>query len=307
MRTHLSFVSWNLHGIPFVEDPQARFVRVAERVRGLEPAPQLLLFQEVWSQSLADLLEGELPDYELVPDDDSDWLGRRPSGLMALVLRDGPWKVDEVLFEQFEAYAPWWRVWEGDGLSSKGVQQLRLSDGESGLVLLNTHLQARYGKPEYAPIVAAQLAQLTRLAGTLGDRRPIIAAGDLNTPAGAPDYAALRAHWVDLTAGFRARCGCGTAVRDDAQRGKWIDYVLAYALPHFRVEADLNLLANDGRDDPYSDHNGLLARLRIESAATAAWLLGAALLGGGRRPLGRRDLLIASGALLAGFGRLPFL
>lgn len=301
MTTRLTFVSWNLHGLPFVAEPEVRFARIAERVRELEPAPDLLLFQEVWSGSLADQLREHLREYEAPGGLERNWIGQRPSGLIAFVRSAGPWKIDDVDFHEFDLHAPWWRVWEGDGLARKGVQQLRLSDGRDELTMLHTHLQATYGKPEYEPIVSDQLQQMTSLAQRLGNGRPIIAAGDLNARAGTPPYRELRERWIDLTAEFRARCGCGTSVRDDGQPGAWIDYVLAYDLPRFRVEADLNLLANQKRDDPYSDHNGLFVKLRIGGAHTAAWLLGATLaLGGANLRLARRDLLRGAGAALVG-------
>ncbi len=301
MATQLTFVSWNLHGIPFIEDPEVRFARIAEYVRELRPAPELLLFQEVWGGSLADQLREHLAEYEAPAGLERNWIGQRPTGLMAFARRAGPWKIDEVDFHEFDLHAPWWRVWEGDGLARKGVQQLRLGNGRDELTVLHTHLQATYGKPEYEPIVADQLQQMTSLAQELGNSRPIIAAGDLNTRASRSGYQELRKRWIDLTADFRASCDCGTSVRDDGQPGAWIDYVLAYDLPRFRVEADLNLLTNHKRDDPYSDHNGLFVVLRIGGAHTAAWLLGAALaLGGAEARLARRELLRGAGAALVG-------
>ena len=301
MTERLTLVSWNLHGIPFVEDPAVRFARVAAHVRGIRPAPDLLLFQEVWGGTLADQLAEELPAYVAAPEPERNWLGSRPAGLMALARRDGAWRIEESVLHEFDAYAAWWRVWEGDGLSRKGVQQLRLANGSDEVMLLHTHLQAMYGKPEYAPIAAEQLRQLTGVAQGLGHARPILAAGDLNTRIDTPRYAELRERWIDLTAELRERCECGTSVRDDGEPGAWIDYVLAYDLPRFRVRADVHLLENRAPDDPYSDHNGFLAKLRIERAPSAAWLLGAALaLGGGSRPLAKRDLLRAAGAVLLG-------
>ena len=301
MNERLTLVSWNLHGIPFVKDPGERFGRVAEHIRGLRPAPDLLLLQEVWGGALADQLAGDLPGYAAVPEPERNWIGQRPSGLMALARRDGTWRIEDSLTHEFDAHAPWWRVWEGDGLGRKGVQQLRVVSGADEVMVLHTHLQAMYGRPEYAPIAAEQLRQLTSVAQALGHARPIIAAGDLNTRIDTLRYAELRERWVDLTAEFRERCECGTSVRADGKPGAWIDYVLAYDLPRFRVRADVHLLENRARDDPYSDHNGFFVKLRIERAPSAAWLLGAALaLGGGRQPLARRDLLRGAGAVLVG-------
>jgi endonuclease/exonuclease/phosphatase family metal-dependent hydrolase len=300
MSKHLTLVSWNLHGIPFTQDPAARFRRVAERVRGLQPAPDLLLLQEVWDGALADQLALDLPGYGAAPELERGWLGQRPSGLMALARRDGPWRIADSVMHEFDAHAPWYRLWEGDGLGRKGVQQLRVAAGDDEVMLLHTHLQAMYGRPEYAPIAAKQLGQLTSVAQALGQARPIIAAGDLNTGIDTPRYAELRERWVDLTAEFRERCACGTSVREDGRPGRWIDYVLAYDLPRFRVRADVQLLANHAPDDPYSDHNGFFVKLQIERAPSAAWILGAALaLGGGRQPVSRRDLLRGAGAAVA--------
>ncbi len=297
VRVKLSFVSWNLHGIPYTEDPEARFTRVAQRVRELEPAPDLLLFQEVWSGALGDQLRADLPDYEAPQGLERSWLGQRPSGLMAFVRKQSGWSLNDVDFHEFQVTAPWWRIWEADGLGRKGVQQLHLRNGGDELAVLHTHLQAMYGKPEYAVIAADQLRELTAVAQSLGVGRPIIAAGDLNTRIDTPRYAELRASWIDLTTEFRERCDCGTSVRDDGKPGAWIDYVLAYKPPRYRASVDIQLLANRGRDDPFSDHNGFFVKLSIDQSLNAGWLLGAAL--ATNPALRRRDLLRGGAVALA--------
>ena len=71
----------------------------------------------------------DLPGYAAAPELERSWLGQRPSGLMALARRDGPWRIADSVMYEFDAHSPSYRLWEGDGLGRKGVQQLRVVAG----------------------------------------------------------------------------------------------------------------------------------------------------------------------------------
>jgi len=294
----LRLISWNLHGIPFEDDAAQRFARVADYVGALRPQPDLLLFQEVWTERGGRQLADALPGYAPADLPAPDWLAQRPSGLMAMGHKASAWRIDRVVMHEYSQAGPLWRVWEADAFGDKGVQQLRVVSEDVEVEILHTHLQAMYGRPEYAPIAAAQLGEMTALARTLGDDGPILAAGDLNSSIETERYARLLEHWHDLTRDLREACACGTSVRDDDAAGAWIDFVLAYRQPGWRVRGNFDLLANTARDVPYSDHNGFAAQLFFERAPSAAWLIGTALALGAREPLRRRDLLRGGGAAL---------
>ena len=66
MKTALSVVSWNLHGVPFITTRETRFGRVAARL--LEMSPDVVLFQEVWLRRDAGQLIRHLDaSYDPVP------------------------------------------------------------------------------------------------------------------------------------------------------------------------------------------------------------------------------------------------
>ena len=49
-----------------------------------------------------------------------------------------PWQLDATEFTPFRDSAPWWRIWEGDGLAGKGVQRITLRRSEATVHLLGT-------------------------------------------------------------------------------------------------------------------------------------------------------------------------
>jgi len=292
MATAISLVSWNLHGVPGAPRREERMQRVAAEIA--RRAPDLVLLQEVWLPGDEErLVAGLAPAYRELPWPHKSWLFRE-SGLMAL-LRDGSaWRLAATRFSEFRAEAPDWKLWEGDGFGDKGVQQLTLKSDGLVLSVLNTHLQAVYGEAKYAEVRAQQLDQLAELARAVAPSGAVVGAGDLNTRVGSPLHASgIAAHWIDLTAELRRSCDCGTAVRDDGRANVWIDYLLAFREAGLRVRAEtVELLANAGPDDPFSDHNGFHARLVIgESARAGLGLL--ALLALPARHWTRRGLLAA--------------
>ncbi len=264
----ISLVSWNTHGVPGAPRRAERMRLLAEKVGSLEP--DLALLQEVWLARDAQTITTVLaPHYRNLPHDGEGWLFR-DSGLMALVRADSGWDVRASDVTEYRAEAPDWRIWQADGFADKGVQRIALARQGVGLTVLNTHLQARYRAQEYSTVRERQLAELADSARSAAESGAVVCAGDLNTPAGGPLFArAIAPSWVDLSAGLRAACGCSTSFHDDGRPKAWIDYVLAWRAAPVAVEK-MELLANDGPDDPYSDHNGLHARLLVADSPRAA-------------------------------------
>jgi len=265
MQTTLSLISWNLHGVPFVSARRARFRRVATRV--LDTRPDVVLFQEVWVHRDAGQLARDLSgSYEPVPAPRGVF-PLRASGLLSFVRRNSGWAISDARLHRFAERAPWWRFWEGDGLGRKGVQQIHLERDRARVSLLNTHLQAAYRWNSYERIRRPQLAQLAALMQRLDHRWPVIASGDLNTQPDEHLYHEVLEHWHDLTDATR-QPGVATHLNGSAGEGGWIDYILARRHGSWHVHAeDLTLIESTEPDVPYSDHQGLHARLRIAPVA----------------------------------------
>jgi endonuclease/exonuclease/phosphatase family metal-dependent hydrolase len=263
MHTALSLISWNLHGVPFVSARRERFRRVAARV--LDTAPDVVLFQEVWLHRDAGQLARDLDgSYAAVPAPIGK-LPLRASGLLSFVRRNSGWTIKHSQLHRFAEKASWWRFWEGDGLGRKGVHQIHLERERANVLLLNTHLQAAYRWNSYERIRRPQLAQLCALTTGLDRRWPVIVSGDLNTRPSERLYHELLAHWRDLTNARRQQSAGGTHLDGSRVGGGWIDYILARRHDAWTVHADdIRLIESTRPDVPYSDHQGLHARLRMQ-------------------------------------------
>ncbi len=261
MPTALSLISWNLHGVPFISARRERFRRVASHV--LESGPDVVLFQEVWLHRDAGQLTRDLGASYAPVAAPRGALPLRASGLLSFVRRNSGWSVGHSQLHRFAEKAPLWRFWEGDGLGRKGVQQIQLNRDRTRVLLLNTHLQSAYRWNSYERIRRPQLAQLSDLMRRLDQRWPVIASGDLNTRPSEGLYHELLTHWHDLT-DARRQPGVATHL-DGSGAGGWIDYILARRHDSWKVHAeDVRLIESSKPDFPYSDHQGLHAKLRLD-------------------------------------------
>jgi endonuclease/exonuclease/phosphatase family metal-dependent hydrolase len=263
---HIDLLSWNVHGPPFAPRRAQRLAAVAAEIE--RRRPEIALLQEVWFPRDAAALCARLAGgYEAV-DGAPRTRPMRSGGLLAFVRRDGGWRTDTdgVRFERYAASASPWRLWEADGISGKGVQVVSLAQQGRGqrLVILHTHVQAQYDTIRHERPRAAQLRQLGAIAAALEAPLPVLAAGDFNTGAEEQLYAELIAPtWLDLTAPARGARGNAATQFECGAEPLWIDYVLARRGPHWNVSAELALIENSARDDPFSDHHGLHARIAL--------------------------------------------
>jgi exonuclease III len=280
----LRLISWNVHGTHQVAPMEQRIGRISNEV--LTRMPDVALFQEIWFEGDALLLERALSDrYKRIRDAEevhshflSPFVGFRKGGLLAFVAKASPWKEKGGSnFEQFKDSASWFRFKEGDGISSKGTQYFSIENAGHEIVILNTHLQSQY--PEYGEdrryteIRLRQIGQLRKRAESFDGRMAVLVSGDFNTlpydPKAADErkvYEALTASWSDLTRYYRETCQCGTHLEPDAKdkalvrEAGWIDYVLlrtpAAQSKTMRL-AKLELIKSTTIDCPYSDHHGL--------------------------------------------------
>ena len=257
----LSVLSWNLHGLPWPlsKDPRGRLQRAGAKIREL--APDVMLLQEIWSGWAIDSLSRALhPDWSACCV--RGRLGRPNGGLLTLVRVADGWIVrGKPEFRRYNASAPAWKIWEGDGLSGKGALIVSLEHNGEHVFAVNTHLQAEYPGSDYSSVREAQLSQLAEFLAALDQSVPAIIAGDFNTDCREPLYARIAEMGIDLTANGRGERGTNFDLRDG--KPVWIDYILGPASKSWKATAELQLIENRGVDDPYSDHNGLFCTVTL--------------------------------------------
>jgi endonuclease/exonuclease/phosphatase family metal-dependent hydrolase len=258
----ITLLTWNVHGLPypFTQNRAARLKRIAERIESEQP--DVALLQEAWPGSIGPLTDG-LANYSTLYAPTS--LGSAAGGLVVLVRRSGRFRADEpaLRFRPYTTYAPLYRFWEADGLAGKGAVFLPLvrADGQR-IWIVNTHLQARYGSRDYRVIRRAQLRELRRWIDALGEKEPVLVAGDFNTPARIdPAYAELQSIGIDH-AWLLHESGTRTTNYPLHSTAGWIDYVLLRGGP-FESRGGVRLIENERIDHPYSDHSAIVADIEL--------------------------------------------
>jgi endonuclease/exonuclease/phosphatase family metal-dependent hydrolase len=271
MKRQISLLSWNLHGLPrpLAPNHSERLRRVT--TRALQLKPDLIAFQEVWLDSDQVRMAATLRSagYEVFAPA-SGTFGLKASGLLTCVRAASGWQATTNWRARFRRSASALKFWEGDGISHKGMEFVRLSHQTHGeLVFINTHLQSQYWN-KYVIVRQRQVEQLTSAAASLGvDGVPLLVCGDFNTdPSEQAVYPLFATSpWSDLTTTYRHLCvGCKTLYNRRGDLAAWFDYVIARRDPTLKIAMDLTLENNVRRDDPFSDHQGLSGIVAIESA-----------------------------------------
>jgi endonuclease/exonuclease/phosphatase family metal-dependent hydrolase len=254
----LRLLCWNTHLLPVLRRRnRVRRARLLSAIVGRKV--DVVCLQEVWHHEDADFLATALAEEGF---DRIDGGGNHSWTLGGVVTfcRRARWaKAAPAQFHEFRARASRVHVLEGDGWGRKGVLRLELSAATGERVTIyNTHLQAQYGRRQYREIRIAQAEELVRFCGDA--ETPALLAGDFNTtPADAPVYSIVRARFRDLTEDTRARYRRGTYWAGRGACREWLDYVWARGFD--RAAVALSLIENRGPDDPFSDHDGLVAEL----------------------------------------------
>ncbi|MGE4651153.1 MAG: endonuclease/exonuclease/phosphatase family protein [Myxococcota bacterium] len=270
----IRLATWNLHTPPFAPRRSQRLRAAAQHLKdGPAVKPDLLLFQEIWSEDFwEELAQGLAPDYAPSLPGAGARIAAR-SGLASFVRRDSGWRVTGHHFEAFRSEGPLWRFWEGDGIVEKGFEIVKLRRADLPLSLLNTHLQAQYPPRHYSEVRSQQIAQIGAAVAGIPDTRLLLAGGDWNTTPGETLYPALTRFLDDLTATYRKRCGCGTFV-GEVEGSEWLDYLFARPSRQWQVRVEaVGRLESEAPDRPFSDHHGVEARLRVEPRLNAGALL----------------------------------
>ena len=264
----LSVMSMNVHGLPWpiTRDPEGRMAAIAGEIERRQP--DVVFLQEVWSSAMLGVITSHIqPPYQVLFA--SGRVGPK-GGLVILLKKADGWVVSQTPdFEAYRKKAPKWKVWQGDGIAGKGFLTVKLDVWGRKIFIVDTHLQSQYGGDDYTDIRLDQLEQLREEIKPL-TFLPVLIAGDFNTDsrdAGeSKTYQAVTAIGADLTKQFRDQCQCGTTFDTPSQ---WIDYILtAYEGP-WQPDPKIELIQNKGTDNPFSDHQGLVATLALPDLKTA--------------------------------------
>ena len=238
-------------------------------------APSLVLLQEIWTQADAELLTAALAPHGFhVSSTPTRW-GFRKGGLLTFAQSWGPaptdaWSVISQAFTPFSTSAPAWRVWEADGLMSKGRLEMTIACGtRARITVVNTHLQAEYSddipRKRYSSVRITQLREVIGAVARVPPEHHVLVAGDFNTtPEETAIFPAIAAAgWTELTAGLRAQHEGGTHIPKQGERPEWLDYVFARPQSGTAMTATASFILNTARDLPYSDHHGLIVDISV--------------------------------------------
>jgi endonuclease/exonuclease/phosphatase family metal-dependent hydrolase len=275
-RSVLRVATLNAWSVPLASrDVERRMGRVGARLPDLDV--DLVAFQEVWTDAAREILVAAGRAAGL----DRAWhnpgtLGG--SGLLVLSRRPF-WGAR---FERFWLRGLPLRLQHGDYWGGKGFVRLRLETEAGPVVILDTHLHARYGPDHAREYRGVRTGQAVQLAAALReDGEPVIALGDFNVREGSPEHAVLMglAGWTDAAAALGRRQD--TVLEPHPYRGaghegsERIDYV--FCRPGRRATARPRAIRRildepieiDGREAAYSDHAGLRAEVEIARAGPA--------------------------------------
>jgi endonuclease/exonuclease/phosphatase family metal-dependent hydrolase len=169
---------------PIGRDVSARIDAICRRLSSLDL--DLIAFQEVWTRDAGRRLceAGRNAGLKHV------WSGGVDAGGLLLLSRH---PIDEVSFESFSLQGEAERVVMNlEYLSGKGFATARLSTPTGPLVVVNTHLHARYSsaaKHRHTPHRTVQAIQLAERF--IGRADPVVMLGDFNCQDGESDYRVL--------------------------------------------------------------------------------------------------------------------
>ena len=187
----LRLVSFNVWGVPLISPSRAeRIERIVPAIAELEP--NVVALQEAWTEEDARHLRGALIEAGLkhVEHFASDALAAYGSAGL-LVASDTP--MSNVQFVPFDLGRRPHTPWHVDWIGTKGALRVTLETGVGPVEFVTAHLQASYLTGDYVPTRLGQALSLSDLIGTRAGPRPLILAGDLNSPPGGISTRALGA------------------------------------------------------------------------------------------------------------------
>ncbi len=276
-------VTFNAWGVPVgSENKEARLARIGAALAELKP--DVVALQELWSKDDLDAVQRDLAAAGLRHAE------RFPSRFGSGLLVASRWQLSTAQFQRYALGGKPHAVWHADWWGGKGAARMRVNTPYGAVLLVDTHLHARYGSEEYLPTQLSQALELAAVAGDAGSdqwaeamradaksfeaRLPLILAGDLNCGNGDLPFELLC-----------ARSGLSPAAPDLG-----IDWVLlrsgtVLALKTRRVARALvePVDLGDGVTGRLSDHPAIVVDLELRrltapprvdrgAAAQAEWL-----------------------------------
>jgi endonuclease/exonuclease/phosphatase family metal-dependent hydrolase len=231
-----------------------------------------MAFQEVWTAGARRILleAGRTAGLAHAWHTDSDFRG---SGLLVL----SRFPILDVEFEPFQLQGQPERITQGEYYGGKGFARVRLDTPLGPVMLINTHLHARYSgqvEHEYRAVRAAQVVELAFRTRQTHDA--IIAAGDFNFQEGQAGYDVL----TGLT-GLRDTAAEVEQRQPTVYRGnpyrfsqrkpdKRIDFIFRrdgdeVGVTTLRVERVFDeVFEFEGQRAGYSNHAGVLSEIDLE-------------------------------------------
>jgi endonuclease/exonuclease/phosphatase family metal-dependent hydrolase len=260
--------AWALPG-PLGRDVEERMAAIGGRLAQL--ALDAIAFQEVWTAEARELLlaAGRAAGLPHAWHKEA-WLGG--SGLVVL----SRLPIASARFERFALRGFPERVDHGDYYGGKGFAEIVLETGAGPLVLVDTHLHARYPSDMPHEYRAHRVGEVVQLAARALDiAEPIVAVGDFNTVESEREYGVLTGLTGMRDAALEAGRPQPTKFHGNPYRSrnshdKRKDFVFVRDGHRARLRVRGAERVFDevfpirGRESSYSDHAGVLAELEIE-------------------------------------------
>jgi endonuclease/exonuclease/phosphatase family metal-dependent hydrolase len=263
---------------PIGRDVSVRIDAIGRRLASLHL--DAIAFQEVWTSDAARRMidagrEAGLPHSWFEED-------RFGAGVLGGLLVLSRFPVQDVSFERFALRGEPKRVASNlEYVSGKGFASIHLETPAGALVVVNTHLHARYTRYASHKHVPHRTSQAIQVASRFIDRpEPMVAVGDFNFREGEADYRVLTdiLGLRDVAALLENRQN--TTLRSSPYRkptgfDKRKDYIFSrsgedVALLPRKIERSFDeRLEFDGRAGGYSNHAGLVATFDLVPARTA--------------------------------------
>ncbi|MBW2400207.1 MAG: endonuclease/exonuclease/phosphatase family protein [Deltaproteobacteria bacterium] len=258
---------------PIGRDVSARVDAIGRRISSLDL--DLITFQEVWTRDAG----RRLCDAGRAAGLHYAWSGGVDAGGLLLLSR---YPIDEVSFERFALQGEAERVVMNlEYLSGKGFATARIGTPAGPLLVVNTHLHARYSsaaKHRHTPHRTVQTIQMA--ARFVGMDEPVALLGDFNFREGEPDYQVLTEilGMADVAAalGNRQNTTLHTNVyRHASGTDRRKDYVFVRSggnrnlVPRAVARSFDGRFEIDGEPANYSNHAGLIGDFEIQQVQRA--------------------------------------
>lgn len=261
---------------PLGRDVHQRIAALSEHLPSLDL--DVMALQEVWTRDAAERLRAGGRRAGLV----HSWFGDGPFGDGGLLLLSRL-PIENVRFEAYAVTgAPEKVAANLEYASGKGFAAARLHTSAGPLLLVDTHLHARYASSSPHGHMPQRTGQTVQLTARFVDRpEPLVAVGDFNFREGETDYRVLTdiLGVRDVAAALDHRQG--TTLRANPYRSpraldRRKDYVFVRdgretaVVPTAISRAFDEVIQINGRPGSYSNHAGLVTELSLVPHAAAA-------------------------------------